>query len=69
MKKVERYCMKIQRECTHCSGAGCRVCAGKQNRAKKYAKANIPVEYWSHSFKILAEILYSKALWSLTLKI
>lgn len=51
MKKVERYCDKIQRECKSCSGIGCGTCSGKQNRAKKYAKANIPVEYWSHSFK------------------
>jgi DNA replication protein DnaC len=63
MKKVERYCAKIQKNCNKCSGIGCPVCNSKKNRAKKYSNASIPVEYWPHSFKNFdGDSLFKKAM-------
>jgi DNA replication protein DnaC len=49
--KLNRVKQKTVDACKDCNGAGCNVCASKSSRIERYASANIPVEYWSLSFK------------------
>tara|TARA_B100001094_G_C18196186_1_gene811206 strand:- start:13690 stop:14361 length:672 start_codon:yes stop_codon:yes gene_type:complete len=50
-KKIERKKEQIKQSCIPCNGEGCIRCEAKSVRLDKYSLANIPVEYWSKSFK------------------
>ena len=50
-KKIERKKEQVKESCAACSGEGCIRCEAKSARLDKYCSANIPVEYWSKSFK------------------
>jgi len=49
--KVNRVKEAVKKACEHCVGSGCSVCSSKMSRIDRYALSNIPVEYWSLSFK------------------
>jgi len=50
-KKLERIEQQIYRECEFCSGDTCVKCKAKVSRIHRYAKANIPMDYWMRAFK------------------
>jgi DNA replication protein DnaC len=50
INKLERIKKNIKKECKNCS-SGCIKCELKCSRLDKYALSNIPVEYWTKSFK------------------
>tara|TARA_X000000950_G_C13920884_1_gene663287 strand:+ start:2777 stop:3454 length:678 start_codon:yes stop_codon:yes gene_type:complete len=41
----------IKNRCKYCDSSGCNECSKKISRITLYAQANIPMEYWSKSFK------------------
>lgn len=49
--KIEFLKRKFKNECTECKGMGCSICTSKIGRISKYAKANIPIDYWMLAFK------------------
>jgi len=49
--KIDRYKKRIVETCKACVGDGCTKCLSRASRIDRYASANIPVEYWSMSFK------------------
>lgn len=49
--KLDRIKAKILDSCPECSREGCPRCLSKASRLDRYYMADIPVEYWSLSFK------------------
>jgi len=49
--KLDRLKDKIFNSCEFCKQERCRVCLSKTSRLDRYYMADIPVEYWSLSFK------------------
>lgn len=50
INKLERIKKNIKKACKNCN-SGCIKCELKCSRLDKYALSNIPVEYWTKSFK------------------
>lgn len=50
-KKLDRKKEQVKEACKMCSGDSCIKCEAASSRLDKYSLANIPVEYWSKSFK------------------
>ena len=53
-RKLEFLLKKIKKHCKKCGGTGCMTCRSKISRYSMYAKSDIPVDYWSLSFKRFA---------------
>lgn len=49
--KIDRVKDRVRAQCASCGGGGCAECSAKMSRIDRYSRANIPVEYWSLSFK------------------
>jgi len=52
--KIDRIKAKIRSQCPSCNGDECKKCFARISRVDRYSRANIPVEYWSLSFKNFA---------------
>jgi DNA replication protein DnaC len=52
--KLDREKSLIKGECPGCGENTCHQCSKKLSRVDRYAHANIPLEYWKHSFKDFA---------------
>jgi DNA replication protein DnaC len=48
--KLNRILDKIKQNCS-CSGEGCSICLSQVGRVQRYAKADIPIDYWLLAFK------------------